>query len=88
MPEELPAHPGVEPEMRRAAIELLDALDDEDQRIAVMAFVDGMNQQEIADELGYSRMTIIKRMARLRERAQRVLADRPRLVAPRHGGPS
>jgi RNA polymerase sigma-70 factor (ECF subfamily) len=73
----LPAHPGTEPELRRAAIELLTALDDEDQRIAVMAFVDGMNQHEIADELGYSRMTIIKRIARLRERAERIVRDRP-----------
>lgn len=69
---ELPCHPGTEPELRRAAIELLDALDEEDQKIAVMTFVDGMNQQEVADELGYSRMTIIKRIARLRERAERI----------------
>lgn len=67
----LPPHPGNEPDVRRAAIELLDSFDEEDQSIAVMAFVDGMNQQEIADELGYSRMTIIKRVARLRERAQK-----------------
>ncbi len=71
----LPPHPSIEPEMRRAAIELLASLDDEDQSIAVMAFVDGMNQQEIADELGYSRMTIIKRIARLKERAQRRTAS-------------
>ncbi|HVH41384.1 MAG TPA: sigma-70 family RNA polymerase sigma factor [Labilithrix sp.] len=85
---ELPCHPGTEPEMRRAAIELLDALDDEDQRIAVMAFVDGMNQQEIADELGYSRMTIIKRIARLRERAMRVVRDRMSTSVPTKGAPS
>lgn len=71
MTDVLPPHPGAPPEIRRAAVELLAALDEEDQRIAVMAFIDGMNQQEIADELGYSRMTIIKRIARLRERAQR-----------------
>lgn len=86
--DELPAHDGLEPELRRAAMELLDALDDEDQQIAVMAFLDGMNQQEIADELGYSRMTIIKRMARLKERAQRILARRPSAVARRTGDPS
>jgi RNA polymerase sigma factor (sigma-70 family) len=67
----LPIHPGTELETRRAALQLLESLDAEDQSIAVMAFVDGMNQQEIADELGYSRMTIIKRIVRLRERAQR-----------------
>jgi RNA polymerase sigma-70 factor (ECF subfamily) len=67
----LPPHPGVEADVRQAALELLDKLDEDDQQIAVMAFVDGMTQQEIADELGYSRMTIIKRIARLRERAIR-----------------
>ena len=67
-------HPGTEPEMRWAAIELLSALDEEDQRIAVMAFVDGMSQEEIGGELGCSRMTVIKRIARLRERAGRLLA--------------
>src|SRR5688572_1357152 len=38
---ELPPHPGIDAELRRAAIEVLDTLDDEDQAIAVMAFVDG-----------------------------------------------
>ncbi len=84
MSDQLPAHPTIDLELRRAAIELLDALDDEDQQIAVLSFVDGMNQQEVADELGYSRMTIIKRMARLKERAQRILTDRPR---PRSAAP-
>ena len=73
----LPFHPGTEPEVRRAAVELLDVLDDEDQRIAVMAFVDGMSQQEIADELGYSRMTIVSRMTRLRERIHRRTQEQP-----------
>ncbi|MBX3216541.1 MAG: sigma-70 family RNA polymerase sigma factor [Labilithrix sp.] len=79
--DELPAHSGLEAEVRRAAMDLLDALGEEDQRIAVMAFLDGMNQREIADELGYSRMTIIKRMARLRERVERIAARRPSGVA-------
>lgn len=78
--DELLAYPGTAPELRRAALEVLDRLDDEDQQIAVMAFVDGMSQQEIGDELGYSRMTIVSRMARLRERVQR--------LAPTHGAPS
>lgn len=75
---DLPCHPDVEPEVRRSALELLDALDDEDQKIAVMAFVDGMNQQEIADELGSSPMTVLKRIARLRGRAIRHFQDRPK----------
>jgi RNA polymerase sigma factor (sigma-70 family) len=90
VPEELQLqHPGTEPEMSRAAAELLSHLDQEDQQIAVMAFVDGMNQQEIADELGYSRMTVIKRIARLRERAKRIDRYRPvTSTPPRHGASS
>jgi RNA polymerase sigma-70 factor (ECF subfamily) len=68
---ELPCHPGTAPELRHAAMQVLAALEDEDQRIAVMAFVDGMSQQEIADELGYSRTTIVNRVAHIRERAER-----------------
>jgi RNA polymerase sigma-70 factor (ECF subfamily) len=82
---DLPSHPGTVPELRRAAIELLDVLDDEEQAIAVMAFIDGMTQQEIADELGYSRMTIVKRVAAIRERAERLANDRARPRANREG---
>jgi RNA polymerase sigma-70 factor (ECF subfamily) len=80
---ELPGHPGTAPELRRTAIELLAVLDDEEQRIAVMAFVDGMSQQEIADELGYSRMTIVKRVATIRDRAERAMNDRAGRTAAR-----
>jgi RNA polymerase sigma-70 factor (ECF subfamily) len=67
----LPVTPGTTPEQRRSVIELLEVLDDEEKAIAIMAFVDGMTHREIADELGYSRMTIIKRVASIRERAER-----------------
>lgn len=73
---ELPPAADAEPDVRRAAIELLEALDDEEKSVAVMAFVDGMTQKEIADELGYSRMTIVKRVAAIRERAERLTKDR------------
>jgi len=68
--DEAPGHPGVDPELRRTAIELLSSLDPESQAIAVMAFIDGMTQDEIAAELGYSRMTIVKRVAAIRAAAQ------------------
>ena len=74
---QLPHCPGTNPELRRTAIEILDVLDDEEQRIAVMAFVDGMTHQEIADELGYSRMTILKRVAHIRDQAERTTRERP-----------
>jgi RNA polymerase sigma factor (sigma-70 family) len=69
--EETPCHPGADPDARRIAIELLASLDPESQQIAVMAFVDGMTQDEIAVELGYSRMTIIKRVAAIRAAAKK-----------------
>ena len=47
----------------------------------VMAFIDGMTQQEIADELGYSRMTIVKRLASIRERAARETKVERRVVS-------
>ena len=65
-------HPGVAPDMRRAALDALALLDEEEQKVAVMTFVDGMTQQEIADELGYSRVTVNKRVAALRERLDAV----------------
>lgn len=65
-------HPGTEPELRQAVLEVLARMDEEEQQIAVMAFVDGMSQEEIARELGYSRVTVNKRVARIRERAAEV----------------
>jgi RNA polymerase sigma-70 factor (ECF subfamily) len=65
-------HPGCEPDVRRAVIEVLAQMEEEEQQIAVMAFVDGMSQEEIARELGYSRVTVNKRVARIRERAAEV----------------
>jgi RNA polymerase sigma-70 factor (ECF subfamily) len=61
-------HPGVSPEVRRAVADTLAQLSEEEQQVAVMAFVDGMSQQEIADELGYSRVTVNKRVAAIRRR--------------------
>jgi RNA polymerase sigma factor (sigma-70 family) len=61
-------HPGVAPDVRRAVLDALSLLSDEEKQVAVMAFVDGMSQQEIADELGYSRVTVNKRVAAIRAR--------------------
>jgi RNA polymerase sigma factor (sigma-70 family) len=63
------SHPDVSLEIRDAALRLLDSLSDPDRRIAVLAFVDGMTQGEIADEVGLSRVTVNKRVESLRVRA-------------------
>jgi RNA polymerase sigma-70 factor (ECF subfamily) len=60
------AAPGVDPEARCAALESLESLDDDQQMLAIMLFVDGLSQGEAAEELGLSRVTINKRAQELR----------------------
>ncbi len=71
--DEIGAHPSVDPAVRNAVLSLLGRMSEEEQRIAVMAFLDGMSQGEIADEIGYSRVTINKRIQGIRERAKRLI---------------
>jgi RNA polymerase sigma factor (sigma-70 family) len=68
------AHPGVDLEARDEAMKLLGSMSDEEMRIAVLLFVDGMSQGEIADEVGLSRVTVNKRIQALRARALQTLA--------------
>ena len=56
--------------MLLATSALLHELDDEGRTLAVMAFVDGLDQGEIATRLGLSRLTVNKRVQGLRERAR------------------
>ncbi|HEV3193874.1 MAG TPA: sigma-70 family RNA polymerase sigma factor [Polyangiaceae bacterium] len=70
------AHPGVAIEIRDAVLSLLTELDDRERNIAVLAFVDGMTQGEIAAELGTSRVTVNKKIQGIRERALRMLGGR------------
>ena len=57
-------------ELRDTALMLLDSLDETDQKIVVLSCIDGMNQAEIAEELGLSRVTINKRLGGLREKLE------------------
>jgi len=63
-------HPAVDIELRDSVMVLLAQMDDEEQRLAVLLFVDGMTQGEIAGELGVSRVTVNKRVQALRERTR------------------
>ncbi|HEY4015564.1 MAG TPA: sigma-70 family RNA polymerase sigma factor [Polyangiaceae bacterium] len=65
-----PAHPAIDVEARNAVMALLATLDVDEQRMAVLLFVDGMSQGEIAAELGVSRVTVNKRVQALRARAR------------------
>ena len=60
--------PGMDPEARCAVAESLSMLDDDQQSLAIMLFVDGITQGEAAVELGVSRVTVNKRAQELRAR--------------------
>lgn len=60
--------PGMDPEARCAVVESLERLDEDQQPLAIMLFVDGLTQGEAADELGVSRVTINKRAQEIRAR--------------------
>lgn len=63
-------HPAIEIEVRDAVLRLLSTMNEQEQRIAVLLFVDGMSQSEIAEELGVSRVTVNKKVQALRARAR------------------
>ena len=66
-------HPGVDVEARDAALRILNQLSEAEYEVAVMAYVDGMSQVEIAAALGLSRPTIWKRLTQVRKRATSIL---------------
>lgn len=64
------AAPGGDAWMMHAMHALLAELDDDERTLAILAFVDGFDQGEIAERIGVSRVTVNKRVAALRERAR------------------
>lgn len=61
------AAPGTDTEARLSALQSLARLDEEQQSLAIMLFVDGMTQSEAAAELGVSRVTVNKRTQKIRQ---------------------
>jgi RNA polymerase sigma factor (sigma-70 family) len=55
----------MDPEARCAVVESLAKLDEGQQHLAIMLFVDGLTQGEAAEELGVSRVTVNKRAQEL-----------------------
>jgi RNA polymerase sigma-70 factor (ECF subfamily) len=66
-------HPGVQIEARNALIRVLGQLTDGEYEVAVLAYVDGQSQTDIAAALGLSRPTIYKRLIAIRERVAHLL---------------
>jgi RNA polymerase sigma-70 factor (ECF subfamily) len=71
------AAPGVDLEARNAVLRVLSELTESEYKVAVLAYVDGVPQTEIASALGLSRPTIWKRLLSIRERAARLLEVTP-----------
>jgi RNA polymerase sigma-70 factor (ECF subfamily) len=71
--EGIACHPAVDAEMRNALLRVLHELTESEYDVAVLAYVDGLHQTDIAAMLGLSRPTIWKRLTAVRQRAARVL---------------
>ncbi len=65
-----PSAPGEDVAARDAVMQLLGGEDDRTRQIAVLHYLDGMPQGQVAEELGVSRQTVSKRLRKLRERAR------------------
>ena len=77
------AHPSVALEMRDAVLRLLDTFDEQRMRIALLLFVDGLSQGEIAEEVGVSRVTVNKRIQAIRADLQAWLGHAPQMECPK-----
>ncbi len=71
------AAPGVDVEARNAVARVLHELSESEYEVAVLAYVDGLPQSEIARLLGLSRPTIWKRLVAVRERAAKLFEVTP-----------
>lgn len=80
---DLAAPPGVDLEARNAVCRALGDLPKEDQELAICTLIDGMSQAQAAEALGVSRVTVNKRLQRIRDHARRLLDSNPE--ASTHG---
>lgn len=73
----LPSQPSAARAVEDAEIVLLflDRFDDRTREVAVHHYLDGMTQEEIATATGWSRQTVVKKLALLAERAEKLRAS-------------
>ena len=69
-------HPAIQIELRDAVQRLLGTLDRQEMLIAVLLFMDGMSQGEIAEEVGLSRVTVNRKVQAIRAQAEAWLGGR------------
>ncbi len=70
-------HPAAAIELRDAVLRLLGTLGEKEMQIALLLFVDGLSQGEIAEEMGVSRVTINKKIQEIRAGAEAWLGREP-----------
>lgn len=61
---------GIRLEYRQSVTHFWNDLDEQEKKIAVLKYVDGLTQQKIADVVGLSRQTINKKINRINEKAK------------------
>jgi RNA polymerase sigma-70 factor (ECF subfamily) len=59
-------------EAKDVVLSFLDRFDDRTKQVAVLYYLDELSQEEIADAIGWSRQTVSKKLAFLRDRATRL----------------
>jgi RNA polymerase sigma-70 factor (ECF subfamily) len=67
---------------RQFAAALLDRCDETGAAIAIMHYIDGLSQVEVADTLGITRRTVFNRLRKLEKIAADLLATRVEAAAP------
>jgi RNA polymerase sigma-70 factor (ECF subfamily) len=76
-PEEEPSLPPADCESAQLLRTILEGLSPRQQEVAVLHFMDGMTQEEIATTLAVSRKTIVRDVAFIRERAAALSGESP-----------
>lgn len=74
LPMDLPVSDSLDPDQvpsRQLAQQVLSRFDAETQAVAVGVLVDGMEHQEVADALGISRRTVLRKLDRFLENARK-----------------
>ena len=61
--------------MRRTLEQLVDRLDERNLAIVIAHYVDGMDQGQVADQLGISRRAVVKRLTALRKQLHHLFND-------------
>ncbi len=69
------AGPACDPSLMNALRAIFSEMNDDDRTLSILVFRDGLSQEEAADLLGVSRVTVNKRVQEIRKRAKSILGE-------------